>query len=59
MIRQYMPKIFDGFLKNPPAPPSYIINVRSLKAKHDFHKFWIFFIILAAHMPTFIPEEAI
>ena len=39
--------------------PSNIINVRSLRENHDFNKFWIFFIILAAHVPTFIPTEAI
>ena len=31
MAHQYMPKIFHDPYKNPPAPPSYIFNVRSLK----------------------------
>ena len=30
MAHQYMPKIFYGPYKNPLAPPSYILNVRSL-----------------------------
>ena len=32
MAHQYMPKIFHGPHKNPPTPPSYILNVRSLNA---------------------------
>ena len=30
MDHQYVPKIFHDPYKNPPAPPSYILNVRSL-----------------------------
>ena len=30
---QYVPKIFHDPHKNPPAPPSYILNVRSLNIK--------------------------
>ena len=36
MARKYMPKIFHGTQKNPPpSPPSYILNVRSLKKKQE------------------------
>ena len=30
MVHQYVPKIFHGPHKNPPAPHSYILNVWSL-----------------------------
>ena len=30
MTHQYMPKIFHGPHKNPPSPPPYILNVRSV-----------------------------
>ena len=34
MAYQYLPKIFNDPHKQPPPPPSYILNVRSLSEVH-------------------------
>ena len=34
MTHKFMPKIFHGPHKKPPAPPSYILNVPSLIIKY-------------------------
>ena len=56
MAHQYMPKIFYEASKYPAAPPSYILNIRSLTCYPNFAIRFLIFHLLFPHFLWVFPK---